>query len=241
MDLMISALAIVGIVIGGFCLNDFCDRHLDKSVHPERVIPTGRLRPLSVLWIAVIAFTASAILFSLEGIVGLIFWVVFVGLLVAYSPLKKQTGVAGNITMALLPSLVVVYGRMVVSPTTLDLPIVLLALAVFCTILSQEVVKDVEDMGKERGFRVTLPMIIGPQATFQLGAFLLAVALVLIGLFFYIDNRYVALAGASVAMVYGGFTAVRLLRAQPSEATSLVRMMKITMSVVVVVLIAIHF
>lgn len=235
-----SCFAIASIVVGAFGMNDFSDRGIDAVVHPQRVIPTGRLSPQTVLGLSILAFVIGAVVLALQGTVSLAFGAVLIALLIAYSPLKKFHGVLGNITVALLPTLVVLYAYSTVRPITAELSLILLASTVFFAMLSQEVVKDVEDMDTEMGFRTTLPMQIGVRATFKLTAGLLTVAILLSVFFWLANTRYVALGIATPAIAYGGLTVAKLLSGKPEEATRVVRMMKIAMSVVLVVLVAIH-
>jgi 4-hydroxybenzoate polyprenyltransferase len=238
--ILASCFAIGSIVVGAYSMNDFADRDIDALVHPQRVIPSGRLSPWTVLGVAVLAFAIGAFVLALQGIVSLVFGAILIALQVAYSPLKKLHGVFGNVTVALLLTLVVAYAYSTVKSITGEPSFMLLASTVFFAMLSQEVVKDVEDMDTEIGFRTTLPIQIGVRPSFQFAAGLLAIALLLSVLFLFADRRYVALAIAVPVIAFGGLTVATLLGAKPKEATKIVRMMKIAMSVLVVVLVAVR-
>src|SRR5437870_2245269 len=56
LDLILSCLAVATIVTGGFAINDYFDRELDKVVHPTRPLPSQRISPASVLVFAVLSF-----------------------------------------------------------------------------------------------------------------------------------------------------------------------------------------
>ncbi len=239
--LLLSGFAMGFIAAGAYCMNDFSDRNLDRVVHPERVIPTGRISASTVLRLSILAFAASGIILAFQGTVSLMFGAVFVILLVAYSPLKNTLGIFGNITMALLPTLVVVYGYSIVKSITGDPSLIFLAAIVFFAILSQEVIRDVEDMDKDLGFRKTLPLQIGPRATFKVVAFLWTIVLALTIFFLLADNRYLALAIATPVAAYGALTVAKLLSANPHESTSIVKKMKIAMTLVVVIFVAIQW
>lgn len=239
--LLLSSFAMGFIVAGAYCMNDFSDRNADRVIHPERVIPTGRISASTVLGLSILAFAAGGIIFAFQGTVSLMFGAVFVILLVAYSPLKSTLGIFGNITMALLPTLVVVYGYSVVKPITGDPFLIFLAAIVFFAIFSQEVVRDVEDMDKELGFRKTLPLQIGPRATFKVAALLWTIVLALTIFFFLADHRYLALAIATPVAAYGALTVAKLLSAKPHEGTSIVRMMKVAITLMLVILVVVQW
>jgi geranylgeranylglycerol-phosphate geranylgeranyltransferase len=163
--LIIAAAVVVLFIGGGNALNDYIDREIDRTSHPERPIPSGRMGPKEALTAGIIAFTASimisliAVAFSFAewDIISVAIVLVACALMLSYELFLKQRGFIGNVTIAVLTGMLFLLGGAVVG--NIESVVVATCMAVLVSI-GREIAKDVEDMGGDEG-RTTLPMRIG--------------------------------------------------------------------------------
>lgn len=162
---------------GGNVLNDLRDLHIDRTAHPERPLPSGRVR-IPAARRAVLFFWALAILaayladreagFLASGAVVALTW---------YELKWKKEGLPGNIAVALVSGSLFPLGALAVSGD-LRVPLVLGLLAALAH-LGRELFKDAEDAKHDRAIRRTYAVRHGTKSATLLGAVfvLLAVAL----------------------------------------------------------------
>jgi geranylgeranylglycerol-phosphate geranylgeranyltransferase len=163
-------------IIGGNSLNDYLDREVDKLAHPERPVPSGRIRAETARNIAIVAFALSVLLSTLLG--DLLSFIIVVGAVVvmlAYELRTKKMGLAGNLSIAFLTGGLFLLGGAIVGHIEATLAIAMMA---FLATLGREIVKDVQDMSSDFNRR-TLPQRIGARKAGMVAsaAFLLAVVL----------------------------------------------------------------
>lgn len=102
-NLLISAVVVFMFMCGGNALNDYIDYEIDKTAHPERPIPSGRMERKTALYAGLIMFIGSvAISFLTMDIECIAIVIVACILMVAYETCLKQRGFIGNITIAIL-------------------------------------------------------------------------------------------------------------------------------------------
>lgn len=174
-EIAISSVVVFSFVSGGNSLNDYLDREVDRVAHPERPIPSGRVRPRTALRIAAASFVVSigpSLLLNLESII-----IVMAAILVIilYEVRTKALGLVGNLSIAFLTGGLFLLGGAIVGHIDRTLAIATMA---FLATLGREVVKDIQDL--EGDFdRATLPKRIGRRNAGLLGsaAFLAAVGL----------------------------------------------------------------
>ena len=157
-NLLISALIVFMFICGGNALNDSIDAEIDKTAHPERPIPSGRMtvKEARNAGIIMLAGAAAASLLTMDPVCILIV-VVAVVLMVAYELFLKQRGFVGNLTIAALTGMTFLMGGAAVSNAEGNVIVAVMAALVS---VGREVSKDIEDMEGDEG-RVTLPMRIG--------------------------------------------------------------------------------
>lgn len=157
-NMVVSAVVVFVFIGGGNALNDYIDREIDKTAHPERPVPSGRLRPeqarnigVSMLALSVIVslLTADAVCIAIVAIAAV--------LMVSYEMFLKQRGFVGNLTIAVLTGMVFLLGSALVGDVSANLVVALMACLVS---IGREIAKDIEDMDSDEG-RKTLPMSIG--------------------------------------------------------------------------------
>ncbi len=160
-NLLISAVVVFMFICGGNALNDYIDYEIDKTAHPERPIPSGRMTRKAALYAALVMLGGSVVVSFLTIDLECILIVVVASILmVAYEMALKQRGFVGNVTIAVLTGMMFLLGGAVVGDAADNVVVALMALLVS---VGREVAKDIEDMESDEGDRLTLPMRIGPR------------------------------------------------------------------------------
>ena len=156
----------------GNVANDVADREADRLNRPDAPLVSGTVPLRAALGLGGVSGGLGLVLawwVSTE-----LFVIALAALLVmlVYSPLLKRHGVAGNLAVAVVASLPVVYGASAVGWWRAGLaPAAMAALLHF----AREIVKDVEDEAGDRAAgRRTLPIAYGSKTALALAAFALA-------------------------------------------------------------------
>jgi len=165
-EIFFGSLVTFFFIAAGNSLNDYVDREVDRTAHPERPIPSGRMAPEEVLRISAIFFAVSFTLSLFLSSSSTLVVVVAIGLMLLYEFKTKKAGLSGNITIALLTSMLFLLGGTMVGG--LERTYVLAALAGLAT-LGREIIKDVEDMDSDFD-RITLPKRIGKRRAHAVAA-----------------------------------------------------------------------
>jgi len=157
-NLIISCGIILAFMAGGNSLNDYIDREIDKTAHPDRPLPKGEIAPRTALYIGIsgliIASLLSVVMMSLIVTAAVAIAAV---LMVSYELFLKQRGFVGNIVIAILTGMIFLFGGAVVN--NIEGNIVIAAMAALVSV-GREIAKDIQDMSSDEG-RTTLPMMIG--------------------------------------------------------------------------------
>jgi geranylgeranylglycerol-phosphate geranylgeranyltransferase len=162
--LALAVLSAACIGAGANAINDVFDLGIDRVNRPSRPLPSGAVtvgaaRSMwavsSALGIGLSAFL-SAVHFGIA--------LCSVLLLYGYSAWLKKTPLAGNLAVALVLGLALVYGGLAVSSAQGAVLLLGAGLAAGTT-LAREVAKDIEDAAGDatEGAR-TLPLVVGPTA-----------------------------------------------------------------------------
>ena len=158
LSIAIASAVVVLFIAGGNAINDYVDRDIDVTAHPERPIPSGDMTAKQALMAGSAAFVASiALSILLWDILCIAVVIVACVLMLSYELFLKQRGFVGNVTIALLIGGLFLLGGAVVDD--IWSVAVIASMAVFVNI-GREIAKDVEDMDGDDG-RNTLPMRIG--------------------------------------------------------------------------------
>ncbi|OPY33193.1 MAG: Digeranylgeranylglyceryl phosphate synthase [Methanomassiliicoccales archaeon PtaU1.Bin124] len=161
-----SAGVVFFFIAAGNSLNDYIDREVDKQGHPERPIPSGMMRPETVLQVSAVCFIVSVALSLFLNWQSIVVVVTAVALMLLYELSTKKRGFSGNLTIAALTAMLFLLGGTIVD--ALSRTYILALLAGLAT-LGREVIKDIEDM--EADFdRYTLPKRIGTKWAGVVGA-----------------------------------------------------------------------
>jgi geranylgeranylglycerol-phosphate geranylgeranyltransferase len=173
--LIVGSAVVFAFVAGGNSLNDYFDREVDKVAHPERPIPSGRMRSGTALRISISAFVISILLSIFLNSVSMLIVVSAVLVMLLYETNTKKAGLTGNLSIAWLTGALFLLGGAVVGH--IDQVVIIAAMAFLAT-LGREIVKDIQDMMGDFD-RLTLPKRIGKRKAGAIGsvAFLSAVVL----------------------------------------------------------------
>lgn len=145
-------------------INDYWDVDKDRIDHPERPLPSGRLSPEQVWWVALILFIGAVIAAIPLGISCLILVTVSSILLWNYSHILLQSGILANFIVATITAAVILLGSLVVyRPLAMLYPICFL----FFYILAKEIIWDLHDtVGDRSQGIVTIPNTWGKKTAF---------------------------------------------------------------------------
>jgi len=172
--LALAALAAIGFGMAGNVLNDIWDQAADRLNRSggERPLAAGRVSrgtaDLCVAAGAVVGLGAAALVNGTAVLVGLAAFAV----LVLYSPLLKRRGVPGNVAVALVAGLPLMYGAIAVGHPAAGMVPWILAAWIH---LVREIVKDIDDQAGDRTLgRRTLPLVLGARRASVLAATLAA-------------------------------------------------------------------
>jgi geranylgeranylglycerol-phosphate geranylgeranyltransferase len=182
-------LAVLFFTGAGNAMNDIKDADIDRTAHPQRPIPSGRLSVeqaktfAASLWVVSVLAHIGGLLVveptpSIVGPTSAIYLLAVV-LMVTYDhgPATKNQGLAGNAVISLLVGAVILYGAAGVGGITSPLVWWIFGV-VFLTNMAREMVKDCMDMEADEGSRSTLPMKYGKEKVRMAAYVLLMGALV---------------------------------------------------------------
>jgi geranylgeranylglycerol-phosphate geranylgeranyltransferase len=128
-------------------LNDFFDRDVDSTNHPERPIPSGQISAQGALIFSSVLFGLSialaVLLSAFSGIHVLLIVFASFAVQLAYDVRVKKVKTLGNIFIGFQTVLAFIFGGAIVDNLN---PVAFMAAASFLAITAREVVKDVEDI-----------------------------------------------------------------------------------------------
>lgn len=171
---VLHLLAVVFFTGAGNAMNDIKDADIDRTAHPQRPLPSGRLSVEQARTFAASLWTLSVLahvggLLALEATPSIVLptstiYLVAVLLMVSYDhgPSTKNRGLVGNLVISLLVGAVVLYGAAGVGGIGSALVWWIFGV-VFLTNLAREMVKDCMDMEADADSRTTLPMKYGKE------------------------------------------------------------------------------
>lgn len=171
-----AAVASFAFAAAGNVRNDIGDVAIDRIAHPDRPLARGSV-PVALARQAAVGLYLIAL-----GAAVLVSWTALSLVLVAlpvmegYERWGKARGLPGNLLVALLTAAPFVMGGLAAGH--IGLAVLAVALLAALATAGREVLKDLEDVDADRGWRRTLPMRIGARrAGLAAGAFLVGAAL----------------------------------------------------------------
>ena len=213
--------AVSAMLIGGAAnaLNDLFDLAIDQINRPGRPLPSGRVRPgwAKGIWAvgSAVGVGLSVTLSAAHVAIALF----SVGALYAYNAWLKRRGLMGNVLVALILGLALVYGGWAVGSPA---PALVGAAFAFLTTLAREIVKDIEDAeGDAQASAQTLPLVYGLQTASNAAALVVALTLALVPLpFLVLGYSGLYLGGVLLASLLLLRALGLLLTREPHEAAS---------------------
>ncbi len=213
---------------GGMVINDYFDYDIDRINRPQRPIPSGRISRKGALSFSGILFCAAVFCALFTNV-----WCIIVGvpalfLIIGYSWKLKRRLFIGNVAVAFLSALALLYGGIATGSIQL---VSILALIAFFASVSREMAKDIEDIEGDRLYgSQSVPVILGVDATAQIAGVFLAVAVgasFLPYVYSIFDEWYLAMIiPVNVAMSY---VVVQMLLKNVEKMSLLQKMLKVGM------------
>ncbi|MFQ6088894.1 MAG: geranylgeranylglycerol-phosphate geranylgeranyltransferase [Candidatus Methanofastidiosia archaeon] len=159
-------------------INDYYDVDIDRINRPHRPLVSGEVRRSEAL---LLTFTMVVLGLALSYMINIFCFAVAVMsaiLLFLYSFKFKRVILLGNLTVAYLMSMAILFGGIAVENVGILIP---LGIAAFLVGLSREIMKDIEDVrgDLERGIR-TLPIVYGERGSRIFSAILLILFIVVL-------------------------------------------------------------
>ncbi len=157
---LVVAMAVVFTICGaGMAINDVFDALVDAKLKPQKPIPSKKITSRNAL-------AYSLFLFQGANIVALLFLPVqsfiialaFSILLIAYAAALPNFKYFGNWVVALGTAFTLVFGASLFGNYS---TVFFFAGSALFANVAREIVKDIEDMKQDEGFKVSLPMIVG--------------------------------------------------------------------------------
>jgi len=213
-ELVLAILSAVGLGAAGNTANDLWDVEADRINRPLRPLAGGALSRNAAVAVGGLSGGIGLVLACLAGPTVFAFAVPALAVMLLYSPLLKPRPVLGNLAVAVVGSLPLVYGAGAVGDWRAGL--VPLGLASLLH-LSREIVKDIEDIpGDVAVGRRTIPIAWGRRAGF-LAATVPLIVFVPVALVPWVAGSYGARYGSMALLVVVGAAAIiaRLLREEP--------------------------
>lgn len=172
--LMISSFFIAA---GGNVINDYFDIDIDRINKPNRPLPSGIISPKKAYKLAISLFILGSLLSLFTSLYCFIVAMIASFLLFYYSKSLKRKGLVGNLTIAFLSALNLIYGGLLAEHFYLS---IIPSFYAFTIILGREIVKTIEDYEGDSAKGVkSLPVLIGIKKSSIIA---LIVLLILIGI-----------------------------------------------------------
>lgn len=165
----------LGLGAAGNVANDLYDVDADRVNRPRRPLSSGRVSRDVALAVGGLAGGAGLYLGWLAGTTVFRLALVALVVMLAYSPLLKRYGALGNLAVAAIASLPLIYGAAAAGYWRAGLVPFALAAVLH---LAREVVKDLEDVAGDRASdppRRTLPIVFGEPAAYVIAAAVLVI------------------------------------------------------------------
>jgi geranylgeranylglycerol-phosphate geranylgeranyltransferase len=176
---------------GGQAVNDVFDAEIDKKIRPKKPIPSGRIEKQSALIYSIALFAIGNILALWLPVESLLISIAFTAILIIYSAKLQKMKYLGNWIVALGTAFTLLFGASLIGNYAV---VVILAASALLANVAREIIKDTQDMGADRGSKISLPMLVNLNLlrmlvlAFYIIAFLLAITAGVIfgfGNFFY--------------------------------------------------------
>jgi geranylgeranylglycerol-phosphate geranylgeranyltransferase len=145
------------ICAAGQSINDYFDYKIDSKINKTKPLPSKRVTKFEVLELSFFMFILGIAISYFISYNSFLIAVIFSGLLLIYAGILYKVKYIGNFVVALGTSFTFIYGA--ISVNNLTHLIIIFATSAFFANLAREIIKDFQDLKKDKGFKKTLPMI----------------------------------------------------------------------------------
>jgi len=166
---------------GGQAVNDYFDRGVDVKFKKQRPIPSGRITASAAFYYALSLFLIGLILAVLVNDEVFLIAVFASLFLLAYSAALLKYKFLGNWVVGALTGLTFIYGAAISGGYLLPL---LVGVVATLANVGREITKDLEDVKTDKGFKRSLPMLLGAELS-KVVAFAVYVLAIVISVFPY--------------------------------------------------------
>ncbi|OGC75880.1 MAG: hypothetical protein A2145_07115 [candidate division Zixibacteria bacterium RBG_16_40_9] len=204
-SIWIAGLSAIFLAAGGYVINDFWDKEIDKINKPHRPLPAGLVSPKTAWYLSFLLFLLGIISACLVNHYVLIVSIATAIFLFFYSFKLKKTFMLGNILVSFWISLAFIYGGLVFPKVSLSLIPAHLA---FFFHWGREIVKDLQDREGDQTFWArTVPIYWGIKKTMVLVTAIFGSLILLSGVPYFLkifNWRYLILVilGVDLVLIY---------------------------------------
>jgi len=157
LNLALIAFGVAFLVCGaGQAINDYFDAKIDAKLSKKRPIPSKRILPQEALYFSLALFLLGILCAIFINTPALIIAIIMAALLFAYPAFMNKIKYVGNVIVAVGTAITFVFGA--ASAGNIPALVVVLALSAFFSNMAREITKDIEDLKKDKGVKITLPM-----------------------------------------------------------------------------------
>ena len=174
-ELLFLALASFFICGAGQAVNDFFDRDIDAKTKKHKVIPSKRMNERTAFFYSIFLFFVGVIFAFLVNFSAFIIALIFSILLFAYSAFMQKYKYIGNFIVAFGTGFTLIFGASVSGNYFFAS---ILALSAVAANLGRELIKDIEDLKGDKGFKITLPQLLNLNSVSYLVFFYLIIAII---------------------------------------------------------------
>lgn len=141
----VQAFAVAALIAaGGYSVNDYFDREIDRINRPWRPIPSGRLKAVEALAVASLLFTLGLVLAAFLNPYCFSIATINSSMLALYSWKLKRKGLVGNLSIGYLAGSTFLFGGLAVGG--LGKGLLILVLMAASSTVGRELIKGIEDM-----------------------------------------------------------------------------------------------
>lgn len=177
---LLAALTAGVITGGGNVTNDYFDREIDAINKPRRMLPSHQLTPYTAVLLALALYIVGIGISLPLGVSMSVIAMAMVILAFVYSWRMKKSFLIGNVLVAFISSMTVVYGGLVARNVGKTLPSMVL---IFVFMLCREVLKTAEDYAGDSAHHLqTIAVLLGRSTAARLFA---GGAILIVGLAFW--------------------------------------------------------
>ncbi|MDD5148178.1 MAG: geranylgeranylglycerol-phosphate geranylgeranyltransferase [Candidatus ainarchaeum sp.] len=157
-QMLAIAMAVAFIVCGaGQAINDVFDSEIDRKLRPKKPIPSEKISRKSALIYSLVLFAIGNCLALWLPLQSLLISLAFTAILIIYSAKLQKAKFIGNWVVALGTAFTLVFGASLAGKYGI---VLVLAGSALLANAAREIIKDTQDMGADRGVKVSLPMLV---------------------------------------------------------------------------------